>query len=119
MDAAEDIEDAVVVDELFAALFVDLIEFDADEGGDGGDLGEAAVVVLVGVPFLLGPVGPLAADEVAGFEDEGEVGMVDGLVEAQHVVPGGGEAAVVLQGDDHAEVGADFGAAAEGVDAAG
>ncbi len=41
----------------------------------GAFVDEAAVVVLVGVALLLRAVGPLAAGEVAGVEDEGEVGM--------------------------------------------
>ena len=118
VNATEDIEDPFVVDELLAALFVDLIELDADEGGEGGYLFEGTVLVLVRVPFLLGSTGAVATREMAGIEHESEVGMVDRRMKTEHVVAGGGEAAMVLQGDDHAEVGTDFGTASEGVDTA-
>jgi hypothetical protein len=48
---------------------------------------------------------------VAGVEHKREVGMIHRLVEAQHVVAGGGQPAMVLQRHHHADFSAHLGAA--------
>ena len=41
--------------------------------------------------------------------------MADRFLKTQHAVTGGGEAAMVLKGDDHTEVGPDLGTPFEGL----
>src|SRR6187399_2075819 len=76
MHASQDVKDAFVVDKLLNALIVEQVKFGAHELGERRNLLYAPVVVIIGVTSHLRAVGALAACEVAGVEEQREVGMV-------------------------------------------
>src|SRR3989442_1368034 len=75
VNAAKDVQNAWIVDVFFATGGIGLVEFDAHELRERGDLFQRVVVVVVGRSGDLRSVWSLAAGEVASIQQQPELGM--------------------------------------------